>query len=564
MKKIKKKLKKKIPIQPKRLRVIPLGGLGEIGKNLMVLEYEDDIVVIDMGFMFPEEEMLGIDYVIPDVSYLEERKEKIRAIIITHGHEDHIGGIPYLLPRIPAPIFATRLTAGMIEKHLSEFRLTCKKDIRIFSVNDKLKFGNFDIEFFHVTHSIPDGVGLIIKTPVGIVVHTGDFKFDPTPVYEEKLDEKKLLALKGKVLLLLSDSTNAEEPGETLSERVIGETFSKIFSTTRGRIIIASFASLISRIQQVLDIAAKFNRKVAISGRSMIINFEIAKKLGYLKVPKGQIIDIRDVKHFPDEKIVIISTGSQGEPMSALVKMASGAHPHVKIKKGDTVILSSSPIPGNEAAIYRTIDDLLRQGAKVEYSKIMQVHVSGHGCQKDLEKMIKLVEPKYFVPIHGEYHHLVAHKELAIKAGFDPKNIFVIENGQVLELDKTSARVLRKRVPSGIVLVDGLGVGDVGHIVLRDRQAMAKEGIFVIIATVDKKTGRLITSPDIISRGFVYMKEVPKLIEETREEVKKILKRGKAPKNWAFIKNALRDEIGEFLYKRTERRPLILPVVIEV
>jgi len=563
---------------PKRakLKIIPLGGLDEIGKNMMIFEYDDpylpnggDIIIVDMGFAFPEDEMYGIDYVIPDISYLQDKKDKIRGIVITHGHEDHVGGIPYLLPKIDVPVFATKLTAGLIEKKLQEFKLLRDKRVSVIDPEETLRLGVFRIEFFRVAHSIPDGVGLAIHTPYGLVIHTGDFKLDPTPIDGKvtELDKiERICRQSGGALMLLSDSTNAEEPGYTLSEKVIGEAFESVFNQARGRIVIASFASLVARIQQVIWSAEKFGRKVAISGRSMQENIEVAIKLGYLKVPEGLIVSLRDLKKYPDDRIVIISTGSQGEPSSALVRMAAGEHAQVAIKKGDTVIISASPIPGNERSITNTIDDLLRRGARVVYDKTMRVHVTGHACQDELAKMIQVVKPKYFIPIHGEYHHLTAHRNLAIENGIREDNAFVIEDGQMVEIDDKGARISSRRIPTGLVMVDGLGVGDIGNIVLRDRQAMAQDGIFVLIVTVDKKKGELASSPDIISRGFVYMRESEKLIHGARAEIKRIFARHQErdPFNWKAVKEVLKEEIGDYLYKNTKRRPMVIPVVIEV
>lgn len=554
------------------LRVIPLGGLGEIGKNMMAYEYENDIIVVDMGFMFPEDEMLGVDYVIPDISYLEDKKERIKGIFITHAHEDHVGGIPYLWSKISAPIYGTKLTIGMIQNKVKEFKISEAAGFRtIEPEKDILNLGNFKIEFFRVNHSIPDAIGLAIRTPLGILIHTGDFKFDHTPV-DKKTTNFSQLARYGKegVLALLSDSTNSEVPGYTMSEKGIEENFYRIFESVKGRIIVASFASLINRIQQVINAAVRSNRKVAISGRSMLNNVDVAVKLGYLSIPQGILVRIQDVIKLPDNEVTILSTGSQGEAMSALSRMASGEHPQIKIKKGDTVILSSSPIPGNEKSINDTIDDLYREGARVvregvEGMRESRVHVSGHAGQEEQKLMIDLTKPKYFIPIHGEYHHLVHHADSAADLGIPEENIFVIENGEVVEFTPQRAYINGK-VPSGFVLVDGLGIGDVQNIVLRDRKVMSSDGIFVAICTVDKNTGELLTSPDIISRGFIYMRESEELVQNARNFVKKTLKKraGSPPSNWSHIKSKLRDEIGEFLYQQTQRRPMVIPVIIEV
>lgn len=569
---------RKSTYMPKRakLKIIPLGGFGEIGKNMMVVEYDDpllpdggDIFIIDMGFAFPEDDMYGIDYVIPDITYLEDKKHKVRGLVITHGHEDHVGGIPFLLPRIDMPIYATKLTGGLIERKLSEHALLRNKKVNVIDPDESLRLGVFRLEFFRVTHSIPDSIGIIVHTPYGAIVHTGDFKIDPTPI-DGKITEleklEKVSSTNGGILMLISDSTNVEEPGYTLSEKVIGESFEKAFNQARGRIIIATFSSLISRIQQMIWAAEKFGRKVVISGRSMMNNIEVATKLGYIKIPEGMVVDVKDMKKVPDDRLVIISTGSQGEPSSALARMASGEHQQIEIKKGDTILLSSKPIPGNERSVTNTIDDLLRLGADVIYDKNMRVHVSGHGCREELVKMIQTCKPRYFLPEHGEYHHMVAHKNLAVANGVREDNTFVIEDGMTIEIDENGAKLSNRRVQTGLVMVDGLGVGDIGNIVLRDRQAMAQDGIFVIIVTVDRRKGDMVSSPDIISRGFVYMRESETLIHGARSEIKRIFSKhqGTAPFNWKAVKEILKEEIGTYLYKSTKRRPMVIPVVIEV
>ncbi len=548
------------------LKIIPLGGCNEIGKNMTVLEYQNDIIIVDCGLMFPQDEMLGIDFVIPDITYLEQNKNKIRGILITHGHEDHIGGLPYILPKISPPLYATKLTKGLIEVKLSEFSLR-KPQINTIRAGDVLNLGNFKIEFFHVTHSIPDCVGLAIYTPVGLVVHTADFKFDYTPVNEKPTDFDRLAEYgQQNVLVALSDSTNVEVEGYTPSEKTLGQTFNNIFENAEGRIIVTSFASLINRIQQVVNAAVRYHRKVAISGRSMLNNINIAMKMGYLAIPRDTLIDIKEIKKYPDNKIAILCTGSQGEEMSALVRMASGDHKQIKIKKGDTVVISASPIPGNERSISNTINDLFKEGANVIYGKKVDIHVSGHASQEELKMMLNLLAPKFFIPVHGEYRHLHLHGELAKSVGIKKENIIIAEDGNVLEFGPNFGQKTTKKVPASYVMVDGLGVGDVGNIVLRDRHVMAKDGIFVVIMTIDKATGKMITSPDIISRGFVYMRESEDLIRRTREEVKNSLevRNGQYPANWTFIKNKIRDDISEFLYNQTKRRPMVLPVIIEV
>jgi ribonuclease J len=549
-----------------KFKIIPIGGFGEYGKNMAAYEYKDKILLIDCGIMFPEEEMLGIDFVIPDTRFLEDNKDKIVGMVFTHGHEDHIGGVPYIWPKIKCPMYATNLTSGLIEVKIKEFNITDAK-ITLFKAGDILKIGPFEVEAFHVTHSIPDSVGLAIKTDEGLIIHATDYKFDYTPISGQKMDVGKLALLGEKgVLALLSDSTNIDVPGYTISESAIIETFDQIFKNSPGRIIVSSFASLINRIQLVMNVAYKYHRKVAISGRSMENNIQIAKDLGYLKIPEGIIVDNRKIGHFLDTELVILCTGSQGEEYSALVRMASGEHRQIKIKKGDTVIISASAIPGNEGSIHGVIDNLSRLGANVIYGKKVDIHVSGHASAEELKLMIALTKPKYFIPIHGVYRALVSHAKLAQRMGIPYDNTLVVENGNIIEFYQGKGAISNSRVPSGYVLVDGLGVGDVGNIVLRDRQAMAKDGIFVAILTVDHRTGQIVTSPDIISRGFVYMRAAEDLIHGARAEIKKMFAHHnqKFPLNWEYIKKAIREEMGEFLYLKTQRRPMVIPVIIEV
>lgn len=557
-------------VKPETLRVYALGGLGEIGKNMYVFEYEEDIIIVDMGFKFPDDDMLGVDYIIPDISYLETKKDRIKGVFITHGHEDHIGGIPYMITKLGAPIYAPKLTIGLIEAKLDEFNLLSGVGLHIIDPEkDKIKVGKFEIEWVRVTHSIPDAVAVVVGTPIGKTVFTGDFKFDHSPVDDKNIDVGKLARLGDEgVLLLMSDSTGAESPGYSASEKSITKNIDRIIREAPGRIIIASFSSQINRIQMVINSARENGRKLAFSGRSLLKNVEIAVRLGYLKVPADLVIKVDEINKYPDNKICIMSTGSQGEAMSALSRMASGDHKSVKIKKGDTVLFSSSPIPGNESSITAVIDDLFRIGADVIYEEKGESkhHVSGHPGKEELKMMLNLTRPKYFMPIHGERHHLVHHKEIALDLGMPEENIFVMDNGEVLEIDKKGAS-LDGRIPSGIILVDGLGIGDVGEIVLRDRKAMSTEGIFVVICTVDKRTGKLLTSPDIISRGFIYMRENEKLVNSARNEVKRIVE-GSAtankPQNWANLKVKIRDRIQDFLYQNTQRRPMVIPVIIEV
>lgn len=546
--------------------IIPLGGLGEIGKNIMALRIRNNIIVVDGGLMFPEDEMLGIDLVIPDISYLLENREYVRGILLTHGHEDHIGALPYILRELNVPVYGTRLTLGLVEAKLKESNFEEPVKTRCIRPGDSVELGPFHVEFIRVSHSIADAVALGIKTPFGTIVHTGDFKLDQTPVNNETTDYHKFAELgREGVLVLLSDSTNAERPGYTLSERVVGETFDKTFRNARERIIIASFASNIHRIQQAITTAHKYNRKVAVVGRSMINVVNIAWELGYLEIPPGTLVDLDEIQLLPKHKVVILTTGSQGEPMSALTRMVMCDHKRIEIIPGDTVIISSSPIPGNEKLIHRTIDHLFRQGADVIYEPFSGVHVSGHASQEELKLMINLVRPKFFIPIHGEYRHLIKHAQLAREVGIPPANIFVAENGQVLEFNSGQGGVAG-RVTAGKVLVDGLGIGDVGNIVLRDRKQLSQDGIFIIVVTINKETGAVIAGPDIVSRGFVYVRESEELLEEAKEKIRHILKQCEEEQTteWAAIKSYMREIVGKFLYERTRRRPMILPIIMEV
>ena len=543
------------------LRLIPLGGVGEIGKNMTLMEYGEDIIVIDAGLMFPENYMLGIDIVIPDISYLLEHKDRVRGIIITHGHEDHIGGLPYVLPQVNVPIYATRLTRGLIEVKLKEHKLLKATSLHTIQPGDTLDLGPFHVEFFRVCHSIPDGVGLAVETPVGLVVHSGDFKFDHSPVDGRLTDFAKLAELGGRdVLVLLSDSTNAETPGYTHSEQEIGETFDRIFSKAKGRVIVATFASNISRIQQVIEMAERHNRRVGVVGRSMVNNVKMAIELGYLNVSPDMLLTIGEINRLPPRKVVMVCTGSQGEPTSALVRMASDEYRSVSIRPGDTVIVSATPIPGNEELINHTLNNLFRLGADVYYDELLDVHVSGHASREEQKLMINLVKPRFFVPIHGDYRHLVLHAQMAQQLGIPAKNIFVIESGQVLELDGNEGW-LGEEVAGGYVFVDGLGVGDVGQVVLRDRQHLSRDGFLIAVVAVDEKTGELLAEPDIISRGFVYMREAEDLIEQAKEQVVIALENSSSP---AVISTKIKDTLSEFLYEQTRRRPMILPMVIEV
>lgn len=552
------------------LKVTPLGGLGEVGKNLTVYEYENDIIIVDMGFMFPDSDMLGIDYIIPDIAYLEDKKDKIRGILITHGHEDHIGAIPFLWPKLGCPIYGTKLTMGMIEAKLSEYSFATEGMLKVIDPEKEvLHLGTFEVEAFRVTHSIPDAVGYSIKTPLGRVVYTGDFKIDHSPMDGRKIDWDKLskYAQEG-VLLLLSDSTNAEQPGFSMSEKSLEQNFEDLFDKAKGRVIVASFASQINRIQMIIDSSRDHGRKLAFSGRSLLKNVEIAVRLGYLKVPAGMVVRIQEIGKYPDNMVTIMSTGSQGEAMSALARMARGEHKNIKIKKGDTVIFSSSPIPGNESSITSVIDDLFREGANVVFdAERSRTHVTGHPCREEIKMMAAFLMPKYFAPFHGERHMLVRHAEVAMEIGIPEENIFILDNGNQILIDERGAKMGEAKVQNGIILIDGLGIGDVGEIVLRERKSMSTEGIFVVICTLDRKTGKMITSPDIISRGFIYMRENEKLVSSARAEVKRIVENvGKegAGQNYQTLKVKLRENIGDFLYNETQRRPLVVPVVIEV
>jgi ribonuclease J len=548
-----------------RLKIIPLGGLSEIGKNMMVMEYENDIIVIDAGLMFPGEEMLGIDLVIPDISYLRENKEKIRGIVITHGHEDHIGALPYLLPQLEVPVYSTKLTNGLIEVKLKERKALAGAKLNVVPYGGKVNLGKFKVEFFHVCHSIPDAAGLIIHTPIGTIVHSGDFKLDYTPVDGKPTDLSRLAQLGAQgVLLLMSDSTYAELPGYTPSERVVGETLDRVMAQAPGRVIVTTFSSLVSRIQQVIDAAAKHERRVFVIGRSMTDIVKMTLELGYLKAPDGILARIDELKNTPHNKVVFVTTGSQGEPTSALVRIANKDHRHVHILRGDTVVLSATAVPGNEALINRTVDNLFRQGAQVLYDRVAQVHVHGHGGQEELKLLLNLVKPRFFMPIHGEFRHLSFHAKLAQSVGIPEKNVFLMEDGDILELGQWSGKIDGK-VSSGNVYVDGLSVGDVGTVVLRDRRMLSRDGIVMVIITVNRQSGKLVGRPDIVSRGFVDTREAKDMIEESRDIVARALDHsGARPAEWGFIYAKVRDILHKFYYDQTKRRPMILPVMVKV
>ncbi len=548
------------------LKIIPLGGLLEIGKNITVFEYGNDIVLVDCGLAFPEDDMLGIDLVIPDLSYLEKNKEKIRGLVITHGHEDHIGSIPYLLKQFNVPIYATKLTIGLIEHKLEEHKLLRSTKLKIVNPGQTISLGSMKVEFIRTTHSIPDACSLAIHTPVGTVVHTGDFKIDYTPIDGEMMDFGRLAALGNKgVLALMSDSTNSERKGYTMSESTVGEVLDKLFINCTKRIVVATFSSNVHRVQQIVNSAVKYGRKIAICGRSMINMIETARKFGYIKVPDNVFIDIDMIKSYPDDKLTIITTGSQGETMSALTRMASGEHKKVQITPNDLIIISANPIPGNENSVSKVIDDLMKIGAEVVYNALADIHVSGHACQEEQKLMISLVRPKYFIPVHGEYRQLIAHSDTAKKVGVDPDNIFIMTNGRILELNEHEAK-LTGTVPVGKIMVDGLGVGDVGNIVLRDRQRLSQDGLIIIVLTMDSQTGTVVAGPDVLSRGFVYVRESENLMDDIKQLLRAEIAKfeEKHITDWTTIKALLREELKDYIYKKTKRDPMILPIIMEV
>lgn len=549
--------------------IFALGGVGEIGKNMYVIQDDDDIVVIDAGLKFPEEEMLGIDMVIPDITYLEENRDKVRGIIITHGHEDHIGGLSYFLKHINVPVYATKLTLGLIEGKLKEAGILNDTKRVLINSDSEINLGKIKATFFRVNHSIPDCVGVCLDTSEGSIVHTGDFKFDQTPVNNQFADIAKMAEIGDRgVLCLLSDSTNAERPGYTGSERSVGVAIKDVFSKSNGRIVVSTFASNVHRIQQVVDAAVEFNRKITVVGRSMVNVINISMDLGYLHAPEGIFVEPEEVNKLPADKVVILSTGSQGEPMSALTRMARSAHRKIDILPGDTVIIAATPIPGNEKYVARTIDQLYRIGAEVIYGghgPNGTVHVSGHGSQEELRLMLNLIKPKYFIPIHGEYRMLRAHAILAEQVGVDPENIFLLDNGNTVEISGGKARYGAK-VHAGNVLIDGLGVGDVGNIVLRDRKLLSQDGILVVVVTLSKQNGTILSGPDIISRGFVYVRESEELLDEANRLVTQTLVKcmEENVNEWSSLKNNVKEALGRYLYEQTRRRPMILPIIMEV
>lgn len=551
----------------KPIRIIPLGGLGEIGKNITLYEFDGDMILVDCGMSFPDEETPGIDAVIPDFTYILENKEKIKGLVVTHGHEDHIGAIPYLLMELNLPIFATRLTVGLIESKLSEHKLLNDAKLNVVKAGTTVKLGKFSVEFIHVNHSVPDSVAFAITCPAGTVVQTGDFKIDTTPIDDKVIDIARFSELGKKgVLALLSDSTNAERPGYTASERIVGETFSNLFRKAQGkRIIVATFSSNIHRIQQIIDEAHRCKRKVAVSGRSMINVVLMAEKLGYLKVPKGVLIEIEQIKNYSPDKLVIVTTGSQGEPLSALHRMAFSDHRQVEIMPGDMIIISATPIPGNEIFVSRVVNELMKRGANVVYEKMYDVHVSGHACQEEQKLMLAIVKPKYFIPVHGEQKHLYKHKTLALSMGIKSENIVVAANGNVIEVSQEGIKNAGS-VQSGRVLVDGLGVGDVGSIVLRDRKHLSDNGIIIVTVAIDSVTREVISGPDVVSRGFIYVKESEELMNELNGVVCDVLENCYVSKvrDWNTIKTRVKDGVSKFLYLKTHRSPMVLPVIMEI
>ncbi len=551
-----------------KLLIFALGGVGEIGKNMYCIQYGNDIVVVDSGLKFPEEEMLGIDVVIPDITYLTENRDKVRAILLTHGHEDHIGGLPYVLKQLNVPIYGTKLTLGLVENKLKEAGLLGDTKRHLINEDSELTLGTINASFFRTNHSIPDSVGVCLETPEGLVVHTGDFKFDHTPVNEQFADLQKMAAIGSRgVLALLSDSTNAERAGYTPSESNIGKEFESLFRSAKQRVVVATFASNVHRIQQVINAAAETRRKMTVIGRSMVNVVSIASELGYLTIPEGMLIEPEEVTKLPADRVVILSTGSQGEPMSALTRMARSTHRKVDILPGDTVIIAATPIPGNERYVGRTVDELMRLGASVIYGpgSVSGVHVSGHGSQEELKLMLNLMRPEYFIPIHGEYRMLRHHGLLGEAVGIPKENIFLLDNGDTVEIQNGTARKAGK-IPAGNVLIDGLGVGDVGNIVLRDRKLLSQDGILVVVVTLSKQDGTIMSGPDIISRGFVYVRESEGLLEEANRIVTSTLHKlmNENVNEWASLKTNVKDALGRFLYEQTRRRPMILPIIMEV
>lgn len=557
---------KSFEFKPDSIKIIPLGGLHEIGKNITVFEYGNEIIVVDCGLAFPEDDMLGVDLVIPDVTYLERNKDKIKGLIITHGHEDHIGSIPYLLKQMNIPIYATKLTAGLIRNKLEEHRLLKSTKLIEVTQGQTITLGKFKVEFIRSSHSIPDSVILSISTKAGTIVHTGDFKIDYTPIDGQVMDFGRLAEIGNKgVLALMSDSTNSERKGYTMSESTVGEVFERLFQNCSKRIVVATFASNVHRVQQIVNSAVKHGRKIAVCGRSMINMINTARDLDYIKAPDNLFIDIDMIKNYTDDQLVIITTGSQGETMSALTRMAAGEHKKVEITPNDLVIISATPIPGNEKLVSKVIDDLMQIGAEVIYSSLEDIHVSGHACQEEQKLMIALIKPKYFIPVHGEYRQLRAHSETAKSMGIDKENIFMMTNGRVLELSHREAK-FTNTVPSGRILVDGLGIGDVGNIVLRDRQHLSQDGLIIIVMTMDSSTGSVIAGPDVISRGFVYVRESENLMDDVKSVIRREIEKCEERHitDWSTIKSTLRENLREYIFQKTKRNPMILPIIMEI
>jgi len=562
-----KKVTEKVGFKKPRLKIIPLGGLHEVGKNITVFQYDNEMIVVDCGLSFPEDDMLGVDLVIPDITYIIKNQEKLKGMVITHGHEDHIGSVPYFLKQVNTPIYGTRLTLGLIKNKLEEHRLVDSTKLNEVNPGETIKLGkHFKVEFIQSSHSIPDSVMLAIHTPVGTVLHTGDFKVDYTPMDGKIMDFGRLAELGNKgVLALMSDSTNAERKGFTMSESTVGEVFEKLFTNCTKRIVVATFASNVHRVQQIVNCAVKYGRKIAVCGRSMINMITTARELGYIECPDNLFIDIDMINNYTDDQLLIITTGSQGETMSALTRMASGTHRKVKITPNDLVIISANPIPGNEKNVSKVIDSLMQIGAEVVYSALEDVHVSGHACQEEQKLILALTKPKYFIPVHGEYRHLIAHSETAKLMGVPKENIFKLENGKILEMDKNSAE-FTGMVQSGIILVDGLGIGDVGNVVLRDRQHLSQDGLIIVVLTMNGGSGEVIAGPDVISRGFVYVRESENVMDEikavVRHEVHKCEEQG--IRDWATIKNSIRENLREYIFSKTKRNPMIIPIIMEV
>lgn len=557
---------KKEKIKAIPLKIIPLGGLGEIGKNMTAFEYKDEIIIIDCGLAFPEEDLYGIDIVIPDITYLLKNKEKVKGIFITHGHEDHIGGLPYILKQINIPVYGTKLSLGLIEIKLKEHKIFDDCTLNIVEPGELIKLKHFKIEFIRNNHSIPDSCSIALHTPVGVVVHSGDFKVDFTPIDEKVMDLQRYAQLGNSgVLLLMADSTNSLHKGYTMSEKTVGETLENLFGKASGRIIVSTFASNVHRLQQISNCSIKYGRKIAFSGRGMENISEAAISLGYLLIPEDMIISLDEIKNYPNDKLTIVTTGSQGESMAALTRIAASTHKQVQIQEGDMVIISATPIPGNEKAVSNVINDLLKKGANVIYKAIEDIHVSGHACEQELRLIQTLLKPKFFIPVHGEYRHLVTHAKIAQNMGMDKKNTFILENGDVLELYRNKGEVIGK-VPFGRVLVDGMGVGDIGNMVLRDRKNLAENGIITVVVAIDIKNKIIISGPDIVSRGFVYVRNSEELIDEVRDIVTKVVESclEKNITQWAEIKNGIRREVDNFVYIKMKRKPMILPVIVEI